>query len=171
MKKLIYKFNLRKADIAVNAVISNNLVTINKDQNVFDSKKRIKAATVNELDHKLNSSQRGLIAFNEILFCLITGQNESAQKLLTQYEAKFKNNERFVLLKMFQLCKEKKYSDAEKILSELRSVKCSNIVLFYLAQIYLMQSKLDEAIELFKTFDEFKQYKLGIVSHFWIDFT
>jgi signal recognition particle subunit SRP72 len=56
------------------AVASNNLVCINKDQNVFDSKKRLKAATSAELDLKLNSKQRRLIAYNEILFSIITNQ-------------------------------------------------------------------------------------------------
>lgn len=56
------------------AVASNNLVCINKDQNVFDSKKRIKAATGSELDMKLNSMQRRLISYNEILFSIVTNQ-------------------------------------------------------------------------------------------------
>jgi signal recognition particle subunit SRP72 len=56
------------------AVASNNLVCLNKDQNVFDSKKRIKAATASELDSKLNSIQRRLIAYNEILFSIVTNQ-------------------------------------------------------------------------------------------------
>lgn len=56
------------------AVASNNLVCVNKDQNVFDSKKRLKAATASELDLKLNSMQRRLIAYNEILFSIITNQ-------------------------------------------------------------------------------------------------
>ena len=64
---------------------------------------------------------------------------------------------------MAQLCKEKKYSDAEKLLNDLRAQPCSSIVLFYLTQIYLMQGKVDEAIATIKTMDEFKQYKLGIV--------
>lgn len=60
--------------MSVNAVASNNLVCINKDQNIFDSRKKIKAATSSELDTKLNSTQRSLIAYNEILFSIITNQ-------------------------------------------------------------------------------------------------
>ena len=40
--------------IRLTAVASNNLVALNKDQNIFDSKKRIKATKAT----KLNSSQR-----------------------------------------------------------------------------------------------------------------
>lgn len=60
--------------MSVNAVASINLVCINKDQNIFDSRKKIKAATSSELETKLNSSQRSVIAYNEILFSIITNQ-------------------------------------------------------------------------------------------------
>ena len=45
-------------DIGLTAIASNNLIPINKDQNIFDSKKSIKAATVKRLEAKLNFSQR-----------------------------------------------------------------------------------------------------------------
>jgi hypothetical protein len=86
-----------------------------------------------------------------------------AQKLLKQYETKFNNKERYSLLKLSQFFKEKKLAEAEKLLYELKSEPCSKIVHFYLLQVLLMQSKVDEAIELLKTFDEYKEFKLGLV--------
>ena len=136
---------------------------INKDQNVFDSKKRIKAATSNELNQKLNSAQRSLIAYNEILFCIITNQSKSVQQLLEKYEKNFNDKERFALLKMAQLYKEKKFADAEKLLIELKKGACSSTVLYYLLQIYLTQGKVDEAIAFIQTLDDYKNFKLGIV--------
>lgn len=153
----------RKADAAVTACISNNIVCINTDKNVFDSKKRIKTATAQELNQKLTSVQRSLIAYNEILFCIITNQNDSVQKLLKKYEVNFSDKERFALLKMAQLCKEKKFADAENLLADLKKGQCSSIVLFYLLQIYLTQGKTDDAIEFIKTLDDYKNFKLGIV--------
>lgn len=154
----------RKANISTTACISNNLVCINKDQNVFDSKKRIKAATSQELVLKLTSLQRSLISYNEILFCIITNQNDSVQKLLKKYESGFNDKERFTLLKMSQLCKEKKFADAEKLLNDLKSGACSSTVLYYLLQILLSQGKVDEAVEFIKSLDDFKSFKLGITS-------
>lgn len=61
-------------DIALVAVASNNLVTLNKDQNVFDSKKRMKNATHDSLEHKLTSRQRKSIAYNQCLLALYTNQ-------------------------------------------------------------------------------------------------
>lgn len=61
-------------DIALVAVASNNLVTLNKDQNVFDSKKRMKSATHEGLEHKLTSRQRRSIAYNQCLLAMYTNQ-------------------------------------------------------------------------------------------------
>ncbi len=85
------------------------------------------------------------------------------QKLLKKFEVEFKDKERYSLLKMAQLCKEKKFSDAEKLLIDLTKDTCSSTVLYYLLQIYLTQAKVNEAIEFIKTFDDFKAFKLGIV--------
>lgn len=61
-------------DIAVIAVASNNSIVINRDQNVFDSKKKIRSCTAESLEHKLTSRQRGAIAFNQCLFALYNQQ-------------------------------------------------------------------------------------------------
>jgi signal recognition particle subunit SRP72 len=55
-------------------VASNNLLTLNKDQNIFDSKKKIKAATVDGLEHKLTSIHRAAIARNNALLAMYTNQ-------------------------------------------------------------------------------------------------
>ena len=56
----IYNSVLRSkpADIGLVAVASNNLVTLNKDQNIFDSKKKIKAATADGIENKLTTVHR-----------------------------------------------------------------------------------------------------------------
>jgi len=61
-------------DIALIAVASSNLVCLNKDQNVFDSKKRMKSATHESLEHKLTSRQRRNIAYNQCLLAFYTDQ-------------------------------------------------------------------------------------------------
>jgi len=61
-------------DISVIAVASNNSVVINRDQNVFDSKKKIRSCTLEPLEFKLASRQRGALAFNQCLFALYNQQ-------------------------------------------------------------------------------------------------
>ncbi|CAF0799244.1 unnamed protein product [Brachionus calyciflorus] len=155
----------KPADLSVNAVASNNLVCINKDQNIFDSRKKLKAATSSDLDTKLNSMQRSVIAYNEILFSIITNQRDASQKLLEQYKTKFDNKEKYAMLKVVQLYKEKKFSECEKLLSELvKSGKASSVLKFYLIQVLLTQGKQSEAVEIFKSLDEYNTFKLGVVS-------
>lgn len=64
----------RPDDIALVAVASNNIATLNKDQNVFDSKKRMKNATQEGVEHKLTSRQKKSIAYNQCLLALYTNQ-------------------------------------------------------------------------------------------------
>lgn len=64
----------KPSDIGLVAVASNNLLCLNRDQNIFDSKKRLKAATVEGLETKLTSSQRGAIARNSALLAMFTAQ-------------------------------------------------------------------------------------------------
>jgi signal recognition particle subunit SRP72 len=56
------------------AVASNNIVCINKDQNIFDSKKRIKTFFVEGVLHKLNRIQRRSLLLNQCLFNFHTQQ-------------------------------------------------------------------------------------------------
>ena len=55
-KEAIYNQVLRNEhiDIGLTAIASNNLIPVNKDQNIFN----IKAATVKGLEAKLNFAQR-----------------------------------------------------------------------------------------------------------------
>jgi hypothetical protein len=66
---------------------------------------------------------------------------------------------------MIMLYKEKKYLECEKLLSDVvkSNSQSTSMVKLYLIQILLLQSKFTEAIEVFKSLDEYKTYKLGIV--------
>lgn len=67
-------------DAGLLGVISNNLVTINKDQNLFDSKKKMKVATHDGLEHKLNSMQRKFIQINNCLLLYYLNQTDNCRK-------------------------------------------------------------------------------------------
>lgn len=83
--QLLYASAVKKRpdDIALAAVANNNIVTLNKDQNVFDSKKRMKSATQEGLEHKLTSRQRKSIAYNQCLLALYTNQVFCQIKIVT----------------------------------------------------------------------------------------
>ncbi|KAK4871554.1 hypothetical protein RN001_015678 [Aquatica leii] len=77
---------LKLDDAALIAVASNNVVVINKDQNVFDSKKKMKAATSESLIHKLPSKQRRQIALNNAILMYYTNNFDQCNKLCKNIE-------------------------------------------------------------------------------------
>ncbi|OON22279.1 SRP72 RNA-binding domain protein, partial [Opisthorchis viverrini] len=68
----------RSTDPALLAVAANNIVCINKEQNIFDSRKRIKMASIDGLQHKLFARQREEIVINQGLFYWHTNQVSSS---------------------------------------------------------------------------------------------
>ena len=82
----------KPSDIGLVAVASNNLVTLNKDQNIFDSKKRIKAASVEGLEHKLTTLHRATIARNNALLAMYTNQVDLCKTLVTELAKNFQQH-------------------------------------------------------------------------------
>jgi len=77
----------KPSDNCLVAVASNNLLTINRDQNIFDSKKRLKAATAEGLELKLTSVQRSQIARNQALLAMFTAQVDLCKQLVEQLDS------------------------------------------------------------------------------------
>lgn len=70
-------------DIGLVAIASNNSITLNRDQNVFDSKKKIRSATADGLQNKLTSRQRKTIRINQCLLSAYTNQVNSHKCLVS----------------------------------------------------------------------------------------
>merc|ERR1719187_3231931 len=77
----------RPDDIGLVAVASNNLLTLNRDQNIFDSKKRLKAATADGLELKLTRVQKNQIARNQALLAMFTAQVDLCKQLVDQLDS------------------------------------------------------------------------------------
>lgn len=106
-------------DPALTAVASNNMVAINKDQNVFDSKKKIRAAMSEACEHKLTSRQKRTIAINNCLLTLFTNQDDQCHQLVAKLmqaypECAFTG----ILIRASQLSKDKKYKEAVELLEK-----------------------------------------------------
>jgi signal recognition particle subunit SRP72 len=77
-------------DISLAAVASNNLVAINKDANVFDSKKKMKVATADGVQLKLTSKQQETISTNQSLLFMHTNQKQIAGRKTPSASLKLK---------------------------------------------------------------------------------
>uniref|UniRef100_A0A1I8F357 Signal recognition particle subunit SRP72 n=1 Tax=Macrostomum lignano TaxID=282301 RepID=A0A1I8F357_9PLAT len=92
--------NAKLADASLLAVCANNLVCANRDQNLFDSKKRIKFASGDALKQKLTKKQKQAIAMNQ---CLVYLYSNQAEQLLKSDP----NNETLALIVAAQLARER----------------------------------------------------------------
>lgn len=165
---IIYADTLKNkpTDPALIAVASNNSIVINKDQNVFDSKKKIRSAMSDECKHKLTSRQKKSIAFNNCLLGLYTNQNDLKQlvtKLSTQYPDLEQNS---CLILTSQYVKDKKFKEAVDVLTSfsVKNPKYAFETKFALVQLHLMAGNKNAAIEVLQSLENDKKYSPAVVS-------
>lgn len=152
-------------DQALTAVASNNLVVINKDQNMFDSKKKMKQATSEQAEHKLTSKQKKLIAFNNCLLALFTNQAD-CQLLASRLGNSYQDLEfQSLLIRVSQMAKDKKFKDAVELLQNYckKQPKQELEVKFAIIQLQLLAGNRKAAVEILESLGEAK-YRPGVVS-------
>jgi len=144
----------KPSDVGLTAVASNNLIAINKDQNIFDSKKRMKAATVEGLDQKLNSAQRSAIARNNALLAMFTAQVDLCKELVSALDVDDKD-----LIIAGVLAKAGKHQEAVNCLDTSDPVK-----LLTAAHVLLAAGEKDKAIQLLSKLPDSWKYRVGVLS-------
>jgi signal recognition particle subunit SRP72 len=156
----------KPTDPALIAVASNNSVVINKDQNVFDSKKKIRNAMIDAVEHKLNSRQKKSIAVNNCILALFTHAGDLSQlinKLISKYpDLEYKAN----LILACQLNNDKKYKEASDVLEKFtkKYPKLAFEIKFALVQLNLMAGNKAKAIEVLQSLESDKKFSPGVVS-------
>lgn len=155
----------RPDDVGLLAVASNNIVTLNKDQSVFDSKKKMKLATGDNLKQKLTSRQKCSINVNQCLLHLYTNQGEQCHNLAAQLKKQYPDMAAPVLIEAAQFVKEKKAEQAQKLLNDYASTHPDKALTtkLVMAQLYLTQGHVYEACESLKALGDLR-YKPGVVS-------
>ncbi|XP_067657986.1 signal recognition particle subunit SRP72-like [Haliotis asinina] len=155
----------KPSDIGLVAVASNNMVTLNKDQNVFDSKRKMKAATGDSLKHKLTSNQKTNIQLNQCLLHLYSNQGDLCHNLANKLMSQYPDIDTPVLIQAAQYVKDK---DVKKAVACLQTYvkshpdQCFSIQLV-IAQLYLSQGAVYQACDALKTLGDIT-YRPGIVS-------
>ena len=64
----------KPSDVGAVAVASNNVLSLNRDQNIFESKKKIKAMNFDGLSYKVTRQQKKVMLANMGLYYLATNQ-------------------------------------------------------------------------------------------------
>lgn len=156
----------KPSDVAVVAVASNNIVAINKDQNVFESKKRMKSCIGESLDPKLTFSQRCSIALNNCLLLLHTNQLDLCKKQLEKIKKEFPSiSAQATLIHASLLCREKNTKEATFILKQYATAnpEQSTAISFTLVQLLLLQGHVNEACNVLKSLGDVSK-SLGVIS-------
>ncbi|XP_078587829.1 signal recognition particle subunit SRP72-like [Branchiostoma floridae x Branchiostoma japonicum] len=155
----------RPTDVGLTAVASNNIISLNKDQNVFDSKKKIKSATAEGVDQKLTKQQLRDIAFNKCLLQMYTNQNEACRKLAKSLQEEYPDQDMPLLIQAAQLCREKHRQKAVELLCDhINNRPNPSITMkLTLAQLHLNQGNAGQAAEVLQSVGELR-YKPNMVS-------
>uniref|UniRef100_A0A8C7E2J0 Signal recognition particle subunit SRP72 n=1 Tax=Naja naja TaxID=35670 RepID=A0A8C7E2J0_NAJNA len=156
---------LKPTDVGLLAVIANNIITINKDQNVFDSKKKVKLTNAEGVEHKLSKKQLQAIEFNKALLAMYTNQADQCRKLASGLQLQSPEHLLPVLIHAAQLCREKQHTKAIELLQEFADQhpeKASEIKLT-MAQLKVAQGSVTKACIILRSIDELR-HKPGMVS-------
>ncbi|CAB1337310.1 unnamed protein product [Coregonus sp. 'balchen'] len=129
---------LKPSDVGLLAVTANNIITINKDQNVFDSKKKVKLTNTDGVEYKLAKKQLQAIEFNKALLAMYTNQADQCRKLSSGLQSQNPGHPRPVLIQVAQLCREKQHSKAIELLQ-----------ISALVTMYNHEEDIDSAIDVF----------------------
>lgn len=165
---LIYSECLKKKpkDPVLVAVASNNSVVLNKDQNLFDSKKKIRSAMADNCEAKLTSKQKKSIALNNCLLALFSGSSEQTLQLCNKFVQQYPDAEfEASLIKSSQLSRDKKFKEAVDHLEKFASSHKDKAFAtkFAIIQLLLLQGNRKDAVEVLNSLGESK-YKPGVVS-------
>ncbi|CAL1536982.1 unnamed protein product [Lymnaea stagnalis] len=155
----------KPSDAGLVAVVSNNVVTINKDQNIFDSKRKIKAATGDNLKHKTVSAQRQHIDINQCLVHMYSNQSEQCHQLAKKLADQYPDLDAPLMIRAAQYIRDKKNDEAIALLKEYiktrpeKAFKAHMII----AQLYLGLGSVYQACDALKALGQ-ESFKPGIVS-------
>uniref|UniRef100_A0A672NNB1 Signal recognition particle subunit SRP72 n=1 Tax=Sinocyclocheilus grahami TaxID=75366 RepID=A0A672NNB1_SINGR len=134
------------------------------DQNVFDSKKKVKLTSAEGVEHKLAKKQLQAIEINKALLAMYTNQADQCNKMLASLQTQNPEHPRPVLIKVAQLCREKHtpkallesnspwHSHVTKacdILKSLEEIKYKPGMLSALVTMYTHEEDIDSAIDVF----------------------
>ena len=144
---------------------ANNIIVLNRDKDIFDSKRKLKLLANEQFMKKLNSHQQLVVIFNRCQFALHTNQLEQCRQLLAHLKKRFPEEDLTVLAESSLLFREKKASESAAVLEEhIRNKPTLSITLYLtLAQVFASQNNVTKARQVLESIPDLPQY-LGIVS-------
>ncbi|ORX59024.1 hypothetical protein DM01DRAFT_1333615 [Hesseltinella vesiculosa] len=156
-------------NVAVNAVVANNLVSLQGTKDLFDSAKKLKTASAKDADAKLQKYQKRIVRMNDALLQMHMNKHanckDMVQSLLDQYPDM---DDLYVLMAAVTHQQTQKYDTA---IAELKAHgerhPTSLAVVFATIQLELLAAQAHQALQTLEAYLEGqpdKQYRAGIVA-------
>ncbi|XP_062348906.1 signal recognition particle subunit SRP72 isoform X2 [Cinclus cinclus] len=135
------------------------------DQNVFDSKKKVKLTNAEGVEHKLSKKQLQAIEFNKALLAMYTNQADQCRKLSANLQSQSPEHLLPVLIQAAQLCREKQHAKAIGLLQDFAEQHPANAaeIKLTMAQLKIAQGSVTKACMILRSIEEL-QHKPGMVS-------
>uniref|UniRef100_A0A8C0AR92 Signal recognition particle subunit SRP72 n=1 Tax=Buteo japonicus TaxID=224669 RepID=A0A8C0AR92_9AVES len=136
------------------------------DQNVFDSKKKVKLTNAEGVEHKLSKKQLQAIEFNKALLAMYTNQADQCRKLSASLQSQSPEHLLPVLIQAAQLCREKQHAKAVGLLQDFADQHPANAaeIKLTMAQLKIAQGiYVTKACMILRSIEEL-QHKPGMVS-------
>eukprot|EP00056_Hartaetosiga_gracilis_P019912 m.16583 g.16583 ORF g.16583 m.16583 type:complete len:656 (-) comp8025_c0_seq1:63-2030(-) len=110
------------------AVASNNLIAINGDKDVFNSKHRMKALTVKNIEKKLSQKQLQSAAFNKCLLLLFSNDVKKCRETCAILRTKFPDSKMPDLIDAYSYLRERKVKNKAERLQSIADANPQNEV-------------------------------------------
>ncbi|XP_054060028.1 signal recognition particle subunit SRP72 isoform X2 [Rissa tridactyla] len=135
------------------------------DQNVFDSKKKVKLTNAEGVEHKLSKKQLQAIEFNKALLAMYTNQADQCRKLSASLQSQSPEHLLPVLIQAAQLCREKQHAKAVVLLQDFADQHPASAaeIKLTMAQLKIAQGSITKACMILRSIEEL-QHKPGMVS-------
>ena len=150
------------------AVVANNMLVLNGNRDVFDSKKRVKVLVSEGASRKLTCVQRSTLLFNRSMFALHTNQLDQCRELIAKLrQLQPPQYPLSILAESALLYRERKHSGALQLLqSHLEASKKGDLAVdlyAVLAQLYLIQGDTARACTTLKDLPDYALH-VGVAS-------
>ncbi|KAF9102397.1 Signal recognition particle core component [Mortierella sp. GBA35] len=161
---------IKALEVTVPAVAANNLVAIQKEDDLFDSSKKIKSANTKALGMKFLSSQKRTIAINELLLQLYQNKFAACRDTASQLLKSQPDNDALYLILAATMHRQKKTAKALEELKEFAAIKPDSVAIqFAIVQLELIDGKdytaaIESLTQFLKSLPEKEQHRPGYVA-------
>lgn len=140
----------KPSDVTLSAVIANNVVSVKKETNLFDARKKMKSCQSASLVAKLSALQRKIVCYNTLLVNLHSNQHEPSKKGIEELRTTHGADDLAVLCEATLLHRQKDPVAAvqklESFAAQCESQKCPISVYYAVLQILVGEGKIGQAL-------------------------